>query len=159
MGADNSTYIGPYLIVPYKTIKGIDKHYRNASGIKMDSKFDPSTGKENTLVEVPYERKTSPWTEFDEYESLTADELNELEENMFWVPQYTGSKKETSIFLVNTTKDFLKDEEDAYHYDLQTVDIPAELLKFRRKYQKYLDAIKKEYGSIEVKFGVVNYFN
>lgn len=160
MGTDSSTYVGVYLIVPYKKVTKTTKYYVTESGKKSDSKYCPNTGKEHQLVEKPETKMESPWTEFGEYDSLTEDEMNDLEDDMFWVPQWSESKKETSIFILSESSKYLIiDAEHSSTTDLSKIDIPIILNDFSVEYKKYLDAIKKEYGSVEVKFGVVAYSN
>lgn len=160
MGIDSSTYVGVYLVVPYKKMTVTTSHYVNESGKKTNSKFCPNTGKEHALVDVSESKMESPWTEFDEYESLTEDEIDELDDDMFWNPQWTETKKNTSIFILNQkSKYYLSNAEHTSTVDLTNVDIPNLLNDFSVYYKKYLDAIKKEYGSVEFKFGVVAYSN
>lgn len=160
MGVDSSTYVGVYLVVPYKKMTLVSSHYVTESGQKSEFKFCPNTGKEHKLVDKTETKMDSPWTEFDEYESLTEDEMDELDDDMFWTPQYTKSPKNTSIFILNGKSKYkLANDDNESTTDLSNTNIPILLNDFSVDYVKYINAIKKEYGSVEVKFGAIHYYN
>lgn len=160
MGADSSTYVGVYLIVPYKKITTTSSYYITETGEKTKNKFCPNTGKEHKLVNETKDKMEPSWTEFEDYDSLTDEEIDELDNDTFWCPQWTKTRKETNIFLLNMESEFkLANEDDTLTLDLSNTDISLILTSFNMEYKKYLNAIKKEYGNVYVKFGVVHYHN
>lgn len=160
MGVDSSTYVGVYLVIPHKKVKRTNSQYVDANGNPTSNKFDPNNGKENKLVTSTKDGIEEPWPEFSEYESLTEDEIDSLSDDEFWRPQYMATPKNTSIFILNGKSKYrLADEDDEATIELNSVDIPILLNDFSVEYKKYLDAIKKEYESVEVKFGVIHYYN
>lgn len=160
MGIDSSTYVGVYLVIPHKKVTKTDTYYVDVNGNRTTNKFDPNSGKENKLVEKTKTEVDEPWTEFDDYETLTDEERDDLDDDTFWSPQYMASPKNTSIFILNSGKKYrLVDEENESTTDLTNVNIPVLLNDFSVEYAKYINAIKKEYGSVEVKFGAIHYYN
>lgn len=164
MGRDNTVYVGVYLEIPPKKINKVKTHYVSENGTQMTSKFDPSTGKENKQVDEPYVHLDRPWIGFYDYDTITADELLELDEDEFLIPEYSGCKEKHATFLINRTKSkyVFKNEDNVFNLDLLNQDLLNQdfhglIDSFKEEYSKYLDAIKKEYGEVYVKFGVVYY--
>jgi len=160
MGIDSSTYIGVYLEVPYKKMTNTVSHYVTDLGAKTANRFCPNTGKEHQPVSNSKEVFKRPTSYYEEFESLTEDEKDYLDDELFWTPEYAESPKNTSVFILNNKCKYkLANKDDQSTTDLSNVDIPILLNDFSVEYKNYVDAFKKEYGDVKVKFGVVAYAN
>jgi hypothetical protein len=150
MGVYNSTYIGIYIEMPHIKTERKETKYKNPiNGNKQKTKFNPDTGDEG----VPYVITHTEWIEPDGY-----IEEEGYEEDMFFSPAYTGGKK-TSTIIVNGGEYNLTTSDDLFNSDLSTID-PSQLLedfKNDEKYKKYIEYFIKEYGEVNIKFGIVNY--
>ena len=147
MGVYNSTYLGIYLIVPHVKVENKVIFYKNPkTGVKMKTKFDPNTGLEgikNERIDIVYQEAT-PYIE----------DVEELREDMFWKPAYTGSPKRTTTFILNGDSITI---DEYQNYDLSKIDIKEEISKFEEKYSEYLEYYRNKYGEIKIFYGIVNY--
>jgi hypothetical protein len=149
MGIYDGTYLGIYLIVPHRKVEDKIIFYKDPkTGKKMKDRFNPKTGVEgikNERIDIEY---IAPL--------VYIEDVDELREDMFWEPAYSGSPKRTSTFILNDDSITI---DECQNYDLSKINVEEELSKFKEKYSKYLDYFTKKYGEIKIHYGIVNYVN
>ena len=157
MGTYQGTYIGVYMEVPYGTEKETESFYVHpTTGVKMDTQYCPDTGVEGVL-------KTKTNT-VDKYPHPYTDDVEGLDEDMFFSPEYDGAGKKLKTFVLNSTKTRYAPinigENEAFNLDGKIFANADKLIKeFREEYEDYINYFEKEYGLITIHFGVVNYYH
>jgi hypothetical protein len=153
MGTYNSTYIGIYLEIPFvKVEKEIITYTHPTTGVKMSKKFCPDTGVEG----IEHKRTETKYSEPNTY----IDDVDGLEEDMFWQPNVTGGEKCATVILNRHNKKFAHTDDDYFNYSIDSsLNIEDLISEFKVKYDEYLNYFIEKYKVVNVKYGVVNYGN
>jgi len=151
MGVWKYTYVGVYLEIPHQTVE-VKKQIRThpTTGAIMNSDFCPTSGVP-ALVSWKSETKTK-----EPYAYI--DDVDGLDEDQFISYDYCGGD-DYSIFIPNSTKYCLKEDDSTFDLDLSEYDPLKLIIDFKNDNKKYLDYYEKEYGGYTIRFGVVVYEN
>lgn len=122
------------------------------------SQFCSETGKPNQKVESTVEELDYPWTEFGDYDTITPEEEELLDGTEFMVPAY-HDYAEGSTFILNSSKSkyYITDEEYQVNVDISQIDVKQLVEDFKVEFKGYLDLFEREYGVVNVHFGLVAY--
>lgn len=145
MGAENSTYVGIYLEIPFRKHEQKVMSYNHpVTGRKMKNKFCPDSGAEcvaTTKVDITY-------VEPDAYIQKEG-----FEEDTFFSPAYTGGGNRVATFILNDSRSL----EELENRSLTHVDIAGIIDIFKISYKKYIEYYTDLYGKVDIHYGVVNY--
>jgi len=146
MGTYYSTHVGCFIRVPVTSKPVTKSYYKKPSGKRAKVRFNPETGVEHELCTEIVNEKVYP--------SAYITDRDDLDEDMFY--HIEVSKKEV-IFIPNEREDNLAKTDTQWDYTLSLlhVDPEDEILKFKRKYSKYLDYYREKFGHFEMDFGIV----
>jgi len=144
--------MGCYLKIPV-TNKPVTKNVLvTKGGMKTSDKFDPNTGEENEFRTIIVNETVYPSPYIQDRQDLDYDE--------FTKPAYAGvDDEEYSLFIPNRCDENLLKGETSYDFELPLGQINSEtqIIRFKRKYSKYLDYYTEKYGKYEVIFGIVRH--
>ncbi len=160
MGAYPNTYLGIYLVIPH-VIKTTFKTIivSPSTGKEMKSLFDPHTGEKGEEKTITV---TSPKAA-NGYDILT--ELG-YDESHFWSPEYTVNRNNKETWLLNNYGKYHfkipNDGENCFNIDFSDFngdEIVSLLEDFKMEYLGLLEYLNREFGYIEVKYGIVHYYH
>lgn len=150
MGVYNTTYFGIYLEIPFLECTKTETFYVHPeTGKRQQNRFDANTGRENTLKSEEKIVHVEP--------NAYIDDVDGLDEDMFFRPAYTNGGKRIQTFVLNCRSKFSSSDSDLFNLDVSNIDIPKLIEEFKVEYKKYLDYYISEYEVVNVKYGVVNY--
>lgn len=156
MGAEYSTYIGIYLEIPYqKKETKVTTFKHPETGHKMKSKFCGQTGVEgvpHTRIDTSYD-SPQPWIYEDGFDR----------EDTFWGPessignQVRKQSDKFATFLVNDHNKYNINCDRIDNCDFAEIDTQKLIEEFKIEYKKHIDYYTKEFGEVEISYGLVNY--
>ena len=133
MGASNSTYLGVYLTIPhYKTEIKHTRYINPDTGHKQKSKFHPDTGVEG-VKKIHIENVWKSPSVF------IFGDCDELEEDMFFQPAYSGGGERIEHILVNSGSIYSTYIDQQETKEIVHMDIDKLIERFKQEYKPYLD--------------------
>jgi len=146
-------YLGTYLQVPHQQeITQLTK-YKNANGVKVNSKFNSSTGEEHRAymenqIEIIYpDAEMEDDDDFeDDYDLFRSVEGEELPNHSLFILNDDGDLGDISLHEKSTIS-------------MINMDFSKKLEEDKIKYKKHLDYYRKNYGDIKIDYGIVIYYN
>lgn len=161
MGIEQTTYLGPYILIENGNLTEEKKNkYNPQTGeeFEIDVNFDPYTGEE--LKEKTKEEKIEGgfcWMDF--YDLYLRDSDYEGEESL--------EDLFTTVELGEKYICFVLVDDDKYHYEIDcdgevVKDVPFEFAvnsytMFERDFAQIINKMKEVFPSVEVKFGLITY--
>lgn len=150
MGAYASTYIGVFLEVPIEEKEVPYKVLKNSIGkIFKSGKFDPDTG-ETLTEETIYKKKKI-------YPVPYIQDEEELEEDMFFSPEFHEGYGKIQYFLLNFKSKYSETIDENETAEFTDIDIKEVIENFKEEYSKYLSYYKRIGYNFKIKWGIVNY--
>lgn len=147
MGRYHITKVGIFIKIPVKREIIQKVVIVDDNGIITSNKFNPDTGERNPTLTVDKEITTTP----SQYPNFS----DGLDEDTFVFPEYLPKTDDYSVGLVNYDYDY-EFEYDGYG-SLNYLNVKEKINQFKLEYKPYLDYFTKEFGDVEVHYGVTHY--
>lgn len=158
MGSSYSVVVGCYLEFP--TSPQIEKEFIWLQHPQTQEKYDISTGvKFCPKTGVELETVSELRTVSVELSAYIEDEVLGSDGNMLLEDAFVKPESLKNIFLSNLEGMRIGAYRDFNEVDLSSVNVQQKIQEFSLRYKDYIDYYRKQFGSCEVKFGVVGYWS
>ena len=157
MGTTNSSYIGIYLTIPAKVKKVQKTSYYNSRGVQTNAQFCSETGKPNKKFEQTVDELTYPSSQLSEYDTITPEETKRFSDDNFMVPAYHDYSDGSTMIINHRCKYAIEDEEYQVNVDISKIDVQKLIEEFKSEFKYFLEILEREYGVVNVHFGLVAY--
>jgi hypothetical protein len=154
MGTYTSIYLGVFIKAPIKEIEITETKFVDPeTGKTKKTKFCPETGREFKSEKFTRKEKNYPSAYIQE-EGYNEDE--------FWQPEYHGAGKGFEVFLLSNRNpkyviDVDIDDLDCINFIGKNNNYESIVDEFTKEYEKYINYYKKQYGEIEICYGLTIY--